>query len=175
MTTARRSACILASAAATLVLVFAGPGVRPDVSAQPSVTPIKFAHAPHIANDGRIAFSYHEDIWVADADGSNARRLTAHVDNDSAPRFSPDGKWIAFTGQYAGADVYIVSPEGGTPERVTFLATGPQPVAWTPDGKRIVFRSGHENTFRPIVKLFTVTTTGRAPGTLFGLPASLIV
>ena len=62
-----------------LVLVFAGPGVRPDVSAQPSVTPIKFAHAPHIANDGRIAFSYHEDIWVADADGSNARRLTAQV------------------------------------------------------------------------------------------------
>ena len=55
---------------------------------------IKFAHIPHIANDGRVAFSYHEDIWVADPDGNNARRLTNHMGNDFAPRFSPDGKWI---------------------------------------------------------------------------------
>jgi tricorn protease len=53
--------------------------------------PIKFARYPHIAK-GLIAFSYHGDIWVAKDDGTNPRRLTAHIANDVFPRFSPDGK-----------------------------------------------------------------------------------
>ncbi|MFC1500525.1 hypothetical protein ACFL6T_05885, partial [Candidatus Zixiibacteriota bacterium] len=58
--------------------------------------PIKFARYPHICN-GKIAFSYHGDIWVANEDGSSPFRLTAHVAMDQFPRFSPDGAWIAFT------------------------------------------------------------------------------
>ncbi|HEY2824651.1 MAG TPA: hypothetical protein VGI83_03810, partial [Gemmatimonadales bacterium] len=64
--------------------------------------PIKFARNPHVANDGRIAFTYQDDIWTADADGSNARRLTANVARDFGPRFSPDGQWIAFTSNRTG-------------------------------------------------------------------------
>ena len=52
---------------------------------------------------------------------------------------------------------------GGVPKRVTYLGTGERAVAWTPDGKKIVFRAGHENTFRPIVKLYTVSPDGELP------------
>ena len=54
--------------------------------------PIKFARFPHVANDGTIAFTYQDDIWVAGPDGSNPRRLTTHVARDVQPRFSPDGQ-----------------------------------------------------------------------------------
>ena len=74
--------------------------------------PIKFARFPHVANDGTIAFTYQDDIWVADADGANPRRLTAHVARDFSPRFSPDGQWIAFTSNRMGNnDVFVVSVE----------------------------------------------------------------
>ena len=63
--------------------------------------PIKFARHPHSSN-GHIAFSYHGDIWVADDDGANARRLTAHVANDTFPRFSPDGNWARRCAPYDG-------------------------------------------------------------------------
>src|SRR5882757_6338776 len=59
--------------------------------------PIKFARLAGIANDGRVAFTYQDDIWVVDADGTNPRRITTHLARDFSPRFSPDGRWIAFT------------------------------------------------------------------------------
>jgi tricorn protease-like protein len=52
----------------------------------------KFARYAHVANDGTIAFTYQDDIWVADPNGANPRRLTAHVARDFMPRFSPDGR-----------------------------------------------------------------------------------
>ena len=124
--------------------------------------PGRFIQTPDISGN-TIVFTWERDLWIVPAAGGKAQRLTSHPGAETDAKFSPDGKWIAFTGQYAGADVYIVSAGGGTPERVTFLATGPQPIAWTPDGKKIVFRSGHENTFRAIVKLFTVATQGGVP------------
>src|SRR5688500_8143138 len=69
--------------------------------------PIKFARHPHVAN-GKLAFAYHGDIWVANADGSNPVRLTAHVARDTFPRFSPDGKWVAFTSNRFGNDDVFV-------------------------------------------------------------------
>jgi len=75
--------------------------------------PIKFARYPH-SHGEKIAFGYHGDIWVADADGPNARRLTAHIANDVFPRFSPDGNWIAFTSDRMGNDdVFVVPGPGG--------------------------------------------------------------
>ena len=79
MTRSRRSAWRAVALCAVFATLLALAFGRPALRAQPAAEPIKFAHVPHIANDGRIAFTYHDDIWIADPDGSNARRLTAHV------------------------------------------------------------------------------------------------
>ena len=125
-------------------------------------TPARFIQYPDIHNN-TIVFTWDRDLWSVPATGGEARRLTTHPGMENFARFSPDGKSIAFTGQYEGADVYVMDVGGGAPKRVTFLATGARPVAWTPDGSKIIFRSGHENTFRPIVKLFAASPAGSLP------------
>jgi tricorn protease len=82
---------------------------------------------------------------------------------ENAPKFSPDGRQIAFQGQYDGVNIYVVPVTGGAPVRVTFMGAGVQTIGWTPDGTRIIYRSSHENTFRPITKLYTVTPSGGMP------------
>ena len=68
-----------------------------------------------------IAFIYAGDLWVADLDGKNVKRLTADEGGEGGPVFSPDGSLIAFTGQYDGnVDAYIVPVAGGVPTRLTW-------------------------------------------------------
>src|ERR1017187_8928626 len=144
--------CIAALVVGTLVL--AGR-VTPAVSGQAAPS-IRFAHVPHIANDGRIAFSYHEEIWVADPNGSNARRLTAHLANDFGPRFSPDGQWIAFTSNRTGNnDVFVVPASGGEPRQLTYYSGDDQALYWMPDGKSILISSNRgPNSFgSPLYRL----------------------
>ncbi|MEP7142594.1 MAG: peptidase S41, partial [Ferruginibacter sp.] len=89
-----------------------------------------------------IAFIYAEDLWVANTDGTQPRRLTVDEGVESNPVFSPDGSMIAFSAQYDGnTDVYIVSVDGGIPTRLTWHP-GPDIVrGFTPDGKNVVFIS----------------------------------
>ncbi len=106
-----------------------------------AAAPIKFARYPHIAN-GKLAFAYHGDLWVANADGTHPVRLTAHVSRNTFPRFSPDGKWVAFTSNRMGNDdVWVVPAAGGEARQLTFLTTPDTVLYWTPDGKRIIFTS----------------------------------
>jgi len=66
---------------------------------------------------GKVAFSYLGDVWIANEDGSAVQRLTDHKARDIYPRFSPDGKWIAFSSNRAGNyDVFVIPVEGGKPE-----------------------------------------------------------
>lgn len=83
-----------------------------------------------------VVFTYAGDLWTASTEGGLARRLTTHPGTEQFARFSPDGKWIAFTGVYDGnPDVYVIPSEGGSPKRLTF-DTNPDLVrGWTPDGK----------------------------------------
>ena len=104
--------------------------------------------------DNKIVFTYAGDLYTVSSTGGIARKLTSHDGFEMFPRFSPDGKWIAFTGQYDGnTEVYLISAEGGVPKRLTFTATlgrddvsdrmGPNNIvmAWKHDNKHIAFRS----------------------------------
>ncbi len=105
---------------------------------------------PDIHGD-RVAFVYAGDIWLAASRGGEARRLTSHEGMELFPKFSPDGKRIAFSAEYGGnRQIYVVGVEGGTPEQLTWYNdVGSMPprggfdyrvLDWTPDGKHILFR-----------------------------------
>ena len=123
--------------------------------------------------ENQIVFSYAGDLYSVDANGGMARKLTSHVGYEMFPKFSPDGKHIAFTGQYDGnTEVYIISSQGGVPKRLTYTATlirddigdrmGPNNIvmSWTPDGKHITYRSRKQsfNDFKG--QLFKVPVEG---------------
>src|SRR6266404_4615676 len=90
----------------------------------------------------QIAFAYAQNIWVAPRAGGVARRVTSFQGQTTNPHFSPDGKWIAFSGEYAGNfDVYVVAAEGGEPKRLTWHPGADTVQGWTPDGRSILFSS----------------------------------
>lgn len=106
------------------------------------------------ANKEQIVFSYAGDLYTMQAGGGIARKLTNHPGTEMFPKFSPDGKTIAFSAQYDGnTEVYIMPAEGGIPKRITYTATlgrddvsdrmGPNNIVlgWTSDGKHVVYRS----------------------------------
>ncbi|HEY9225232.1 MAG TPA: PDZ domain-containing protein, partial [Gemmatimonadaceae bacterium] len=91
----------------------------------------------------QIAFAYANNIWTVDRSGGSARRITSFQGTTENPKFSPDGRLLAFSAQYAGnVDVYVVPAEGGEPKRLTWHPGGDVVQGWTPDGKSIVFASG---------------------------------
>jgi tricorn protease len=124
---------------------------------------------PAISAD-HIAFIYAEDLWVANPDGSQPRRLTVDEGIESNPVFSPDGKWIAFNGQYDGnVDVYIIPVEGGIPKRLTWHPSSDLVRGFTPDGKSVLFISQRNLFTNRYTQLFTVPVTG-GPATQLEIP-----
>ena len=99
---------------------------------------------PTISNT-QVAFVYANDLWIVGKDGGDAKRLTSNEGQESLPHFSPDGKWIAFTGQYDGnTDVYLIPSEGGQPQRLTWHPGADNVTGWTPDGESVLFASSRE-------------------------------
>src|SRR5437763_16824565 len=95
------------------------------------------------ASKTQIAFAYANNIWTVDRAGGAAKRITSFQGTTENPKFSPDGKLIAFSAQYAGnVDVYVVPADAGEPKRLTWHPGADQVQGWTPDGKFIVFNSG---------------------------------
>ncbi len=141
----------------------------------------KLLRFPDIFGD-KVAFTYGGDIWTAPAKGGVATRITAHPGLELFAKFSPDGKWIAFTGQYDGDEqVYVIPSAGGVPRQLTFYpARGPLPprwgydnqvYGWTNDGKRIVFRSHRDSRTLPVSRLYTVSIDG-GPAEPLSMPES---
>lgn len=114
---------------------------------------------PTISNE-HVVFVYARDLWVAGRDGGEARRLTSDDGTEGNPRLSPDGKWVAFSGQYEGnTDVYVMPVAGGAPRRLTWHPGTDRVLDWHPDGKRIAFSSGRES-LAPVDRLHLVSNDG---------------
>ena len=119
----------------------------------------------------QVVFTYGGDLWLAPVSGGTATRLTAHPGIELFAKFSPDGKTIAFPGQYDGDEqVYVIPVTGGVPKQLTFYpARGPlterwgydnQVYGWTPDGKRVLFRSLRDGWTLVDNHLYTVSVEG---------------
>ncbi|HKI79074.1 MAG TPA: S41 family peptidase [Ignavibacteriaceae bacterium] len=123
----------------------------------------RFMRYPDIYKN-KIVFTYEGDLWLADADGTDAKRVTTFPGDEFSARFSPDGQWIAFTGEYdGGSNVYVMSSDGGVPLRITYNPGGAQSIGWTPDGKRVIFRSYWQNVNGRDPDLYFVDKNGSAP------------
>jgi tricorn protease len=122
----------------------------------------------------QVVFTYGGDLWLVSTDGGTARRLTAHPGQELFAKFSPDGQYVAFTGQYDGDEqVYVVPTTGGEPVRLTWYpAVGPLPprwgydnqvYGWTPDGGAVLFRSLRGTNGGIDSELYTVSRDGGLP------------
>ncbi len=125
-------------------------------------------------NGSEIVFTYAGDLWTVPVTGGRATRLTSHLGVEAFGRYSPDGRSIAFTGEYDGnREVYLIPAEGGEPQRLTFTSTnarddfgdrmGPNNIVmnWTPDGKSIVYRNRISDGFDG--KLWKISPQGGMP------------
>src|SRR6185436_16278028 len=107
-----RTTVVRAAAAAALVVALAPSPL--------AAAPVKLARHPDY-HAGKIAFSYLGDIWTANEDGADPHRLTDNRGHEVYPRFSPDGRWIAFSSnRYGNNDVFVIAATGGAPRRLTF-------------------------------------------------------
>jgi tricorn protease len=113
----------------------------------------------------QIVFAYGGYLWSVPREGGEARQLTTQG-HENGPRFSPDGNWIAFTGQYDGnVDAYVMPAEGGEPKRLTWHPDPDVVVGWTPDGKKVLISSGRER-YADFDRLYTVPVEGGVPEVL---------
>jgi tricorn protease len=132
---------------------------------------------PDIYKD-KIVFMYGGDLWLAPSSGGEAHRITSDPGRELFPKFSPDGKWIAFTGQYDGNfNIYMMPAHGGQPRQLTFyqgaaaqlsdrMGIHNEVLTWTPDSKRVVFLSRRDATNGWTKRPFSVSIDGGLPEAL---------
>jgi tricorn protease len=141
----------------------------------------KLLRFPDVRHD-RIVFSYAGDLWTVGTQGGTAARLTSNPGLELFGKFSPDGRFIAFTGQYGGDEqVYVIPSDGGAPKQLTFYpAPGPlaerwgydnQVYGWSPDGAAVLFRSARDGYMLTDSRLYTVPMSGGA-ATALPMPVS---
>jgi tricorn protease len=141
-----------------------------SLTTAPALAQTKLLRFPDVHGD-KVVFTYAGDLWIAPITGGTATRLTAHPGLELFAKFSPDGQWIAFTGQYDGDEqVYVIPVSGGVPKQLTFYpARGPLPerwgydnqvYGWSPDGKRVLFRSLRDAWTLDVDRLYTVSAAG---------------
>ena len=111
-------------------------------------TPPVLAQQPTLSAT-EIVFVFAGDLWSVPRGGGEARRLTTGPGVEANPVFSPDGKWIAFTGQYDGnVDVFVMPAQGGVPKRLTYHPEGDTVLGWSRDGKKVLFSSARTSYSR---------------------------
>ena len=150
--------------AAALLLVAATPAFGREA---------RLVRYPHYHN-GRVVFTYLGDIWTADDNGQNVQRLTVNRARDVYGRFSPDGKWIAFSSDREGnMDVYLIPVGGGQAKQLTNHSSDDTVLGWSADSRSVLFVGNRGEDFTP--QLYLVSTEGGMPwkaGTDMGVQAS---
>jgi tricorn protease len=112
-------------------------------------------------SEGRIVFSYLGDLWLVNDDGTNPRRLTVNPARDAHPKFSPDGKWIAFSSnRYGNDDVFVMPATGGEAKRLTYHSAADMVVGWSRDSKRVMFNSARGRVYGGLPSLYQVPLDG---------------
>jgi tricorn protease len=146
-------------------------GVRGEAAVaepeRPPAGPTRLLRYADISKDA-VVFSYAGDLWTASRQGGAARRLTTGPGDKLYPKYSPDGKWIAFTASYDGnPDVYVIPSDGGEPRRLTYHPATDIVLGWTPDGKNVLFRSDRISAPpQRTTRLFLVSLQGGLPKVL---------
>jgi len=127
---------------------------------------VYFTSYPTLTPDGKtVIFSYEGDIWKADINNPVAVRLTAMQGEETNPRVSPDGKWLAFSSnQFGNNDVYVMPLDGGDIKQLTFHDANDVVDSWSWDSKTIYFTSSRYNSFSE----YKVDKNGGTPVRLFG-------
>lgn len=124
-----------------------------------------FLSDPTISPDAKtIIYAYDGDLWKVAAIGGTAVRLTAMDGEESLPRISPDGNWLAFTStQFGNKDVYVMPLNGGTMKQLTFHDASDEVDSWSWDSKLIYFTSSRANRYSG----YEVSRDGGTPKALF--------
>ncbi len=145
-----------------LLIGLLGVGSHPAVC---QTTVPYFAEYPALSPDGRVlVFSYDGDLWKSGSQGGEATRITAMRGEETRPRVSPDGQWIAFSGnQYGNDDVYLMPLAGGTVKRLTFHEGGDEVESWSWDSRFIYFTSNRYNA----MSTYKVSIRGGTPVRVF--------
>jgi tricorn protease len=119
---------------------------------------IRLASSPALSPDGAtLAFEWNGDIWAVPTGGGQARPVTLHSGRDSEPRFSPDGKEIAFiSDREGGRQVHVVAASGGAPKRLTYHTSGYNLLEWCPDGKSLLVSATRDHAWRHAERFFTI-------------------
>src|SRR6266571_7534727 len=147
------AAVALAFAAGGIALGFAGPPA-------PALEECRLLRQPDIHGD-RIVFVYAGDLWTVSRAGGVAARLTTHEGIEHFPKFSPDGRSIAFTGEYDGnVDAYTIPAEGGEPTRLTYHPEEDLVAGWYPDGRSILLRSARASGTWRFDRFFKIPAEG---------------
>ena len=125
-----------------------------------------FTSYPTLTPDGKtVIFSYEGDLWKADVNNPVAARITAMQGEETRPRVSPDGKWLAFSSnQFGNNDVYVMPVAGGEIKQLTFHSASDEVDSWSWDSKSIYFTSGRYNMFSG----YKVGLNGGTPTRVFG-------
>ena len=118
---------------------------------------------PDVSKD-KIAFVYADDIWVVSRDGGIASPLSSPAGAERMPRFSPDGKTIAFVGNYeGGTDLYTIPVNGGIAQRKTYHPASELLCDWTPDGKSLLYSTSGFSGLGRVPQLFTISDNNPLP------------
>src|SRR5947209_16965945 len=125
-----------------------------------------YVRFPHL-HGTCLVFVSEDDLWLLEVEGGRAERLTAGVGEVSSPRFSPDGKYLAFVGREEGpSEVYVMPASGGSAKRLTFEGGDCRVVGWTPNGEEILYATNAGQFHPRFTVICAIKPTGGQPRVL---------